>query len=46
MSHLSFRFKIQRIVPEFVLCTVRCCTVNDEEQKGISLSDRDDDTPT
>ena len=26
-------------------CYVRCGTVNDEEQKGISLSDRDDDTP-
>ena len=23
-----------------------CCIVNDEEQKGISLSDRDDDKPT
>lgn len=26
--------------------TVKCSNVNDEEQKGISLSDHNDDTPT
>jgi hypothetical protein len=26
--------------------TVKCSDVNDEEQKGISLSDHNDDTPT
>ena len=27
-------------------CKVGCRIVNDEEQKGISLSDLDDDKPT